>query len=227
VQTPTLALALFAGLISFLSPCVLPLLPSYLGVLGGQGKAPLPRALGFVAGFSLIFIALGAAASTLGAALRSQMFWLVPASGLLIVFFGLFMLGILRIPALMRDFRFDLSRASQYGPVALGAAFGFGWSACIGPVLGPILTIAATSGRLSEGVLLLFCYTLGLAIPFLLTAVFWQRVNLRFLSRFSLTLERIGGVVLILFGVLIFTGQATLLSSWFQSVLPEWWGRAL
>lgn len=227
MQTPTLVLALFAGLISFLSPCVLPLLPSYLGVLGGQGKAPFARALGFVAGFGLVFMALGAAASTLGAALRSQMFWLVPASGLLIVFFGLFMLGILKIPALMRDFRFDLARASQYGPVALGAAFGFGWSACIGPTLGPILTIAATSGRLSEGVLLLFCYTLGLAIPFLLVAVFWQRVNLRFLGRYSLTLERTGGVVLILFGTLIFTGQATLLSSLFQSVLPEWWGKVL
>ena len=227
MQTPTLVLALFAGLISFLSPCVLPLLPSYLGVLGGQGKAPFARALGFVAGFGLVFMALGAAASTLGAALRSQMFWLVPASGLLIVFFGLFMLGILKIPALMRDFRFDLARASQYGPVALGAAFGFGWSACIGPTLGPILTIAATSGRLSEGVLLLFCYTLGLAIPFLLVAVFWQRVNLRFLGRYSLTLERTGGAVLILFGTLIFTGQATLLSSLFQSVLPEWWGKIL
>lgn len=227
MQTPTLVLALFAGLISFLSPCVLPLLPSYLGVLGGQGKAPFARALGFVAGFGLVFMALGAAASTLGAALRSQMFWLVPASGLLIVFFGLFMLGILKIPALMRDFRFDLARASQYGPVALGAAFGFGWSACIGPTLGPILTIAATSGRLSEGVLLLFCYTLGLAIPFLLVAVFWQRVNLRFLGRYSLTLERTGGAVLILFGTLIFTGQATLLSSLFQSVLPEWWGKVL
>ena len=227
MQTPTLVLALFAGLISFLSPCVLPLLPSYLGVLGGQGKAPFARALGFVAGFGLVFMALGAAASTLGAALRSQMFWLVPASGLLIVFFGLFMLGILKIPALMRDCRFDLARASQYGPVALGAAFGFGWSACIGPTLGPILTIAATSGRLSEGVLLLFCYTLGLAIPFLLVAVFWQRVNLRFLGRYSLTLERTGGAVLILFGTLIFTGQATLLSSLFQSVLPEWWGKVL
>ncbi len=227
MQTPTLALALFAGLISFLSPCVLPLLPSYLGVLGGQGKAPFSRALGFVAGFGLVFMALGAAASTLGALLRSQMVWLVPASGLLIVFFGLFMLGLLKIPALMRDFRFDLSRASNYGPVALGAAFGFGWSACIGPVLGPILTVAATSGRLQEGVLLLFSYTLGLAIPFLLVALFWQRVNLRFLGRFSVALERIGGGVLIIFGILIFTGQATVLSSLFQSVLPAWWSKAL
>ena len=227
MQTPTLALALFAGLISFLSPCVLPLLPSYLGVLGGQGKAPLPRALGFVAGFGLVFVALGAAASSLGALLRSQMVWLVPASGLLIVFFGLFMLGVLRVPALMRDLRFDLARASNYGPVALGAAFGFGWSACIGPVLGPILTIAATSGRLQEGVLLLLCYTLGLAIPFLLVAAFWQRVNLRFLGRYSVTLERIGGAVLVIFGLLIFTGQATVLSSLFQSVLPAWWGQAL
>lgn len=219
--TTSLGVALFGGLVSFLSPCVLPLLPSYLGVLGG-GQSPFKRALGFVLGFSLIFIMMGAGASLIGQFLNANRDWLNTLSGLLICFFGLVMLGIIRIPALMGDYRMGLGQASQYGPVALGAAFGLGWSPCIGPVLGGILTLATQGGSLKTGVLLLATYALGLAIPFLVAALFWQRLNVRNLTRYTPYIEKIGGVVLLVLGVLILTGKFTELSRFFLNVMPDW-----
>jgi cytochrome c-type biogenesis protein len=225
-DAPTLTLALFAGLISFLSPCVLPLVPSYLGVLGG-GQATWKRALGFVTGFSLIFIATGAGASLLGKMLKSQMVWLEPASGVLIVLFGIFMLGIFKPTFLMQERRLDLLKASSYGSAALGAAFAIGWTPCIGPIYGSILSIAASRGQLLEGVALLGAYALGLALPFFLAAWVWDRWGLRRLTRYSGTLERIGGVLLIVVGLLIVTGQFTELSRVFSNLLPDWWKSVL
>ncbi len=218
-SVPSLTIAFLAGLISFLSPCVLPLVPSYLGVIGG--KAPLGRAAGFILGFGLVFVALGATASGLGALLDSYRPLLSKLSGVVIIVFGLMMLGVIRPPALMRDTR-QLIAADQYGPVALGAAFAFGWSPCLGPVLGSILGLAASTQSLSQGVGLLLVYTLGLALPFALCALLWERLNLRRLNRYAATFERLGGALLLVLGLLMLSGRFALLSSWFYNVMPTW-----
>ncbi len=217
---PGLGLAFAAGLLSFLSPCVLPLVPSYLGVLGG-GRSPVARALGFIAGFALVFIALGATASYLGALLAPHKILLGRASAVVIVLFGLVMLGVIRAPFLMRDSR-NLQAAERYGAVALGAAFAFGWSPCLGPALGSILTLAASSASLPQGVGLLSMYTLGLAVPFFVAALLWRQLNLRSLSRLSPVFEKVGGAVLVVVGVLILTGEFTRLASFFYEVMPSW-----
>lgn len=216
---PSLTIAFLAGLLSFLSPCVLPLVPSYLGVLGG--KAPLGRALGFVLGFGLVFVALGATASSLGALLISYRPLLSRLAGLLICAFGLHMLGALRLPAMMRDTR-QLSQASHYGPVALGAAFAFGWSPCLGPVLGSILGLAANARSLPQGVGLLLVYTLGLALPFVISALAWDRLRLHRLNRYALTFEKLGGALLLLLGVIMLSGRFGALSGWFYNFFPGW-----
>lgn len=218
--SPTLLIAFAAGLLSFLSPCVLPLVPSYLGVIGGA-RAPLARALGFIAGFGLVFIALGATASTLGAVLAPHKILLGQVAGVLIIFFGLVMLGAVRPLLLMRDTR-ALADAGGYGPVALGAAFAFGWSPCLGPTLGSILGLAASSASLSSGVGLLAAYTLGLAAPFLLAALLWHRLNLRRLNRYAGIFEKVGGAILVAVGVLMVSGQFTRLATFFSQVMPAW-----
>ncbi|SMB92585.1 cytochrome c biogenesis CcdA family protein [Deinococcus hopiensis] len=217
---PPITVAFLAGLISFLSPCVLPLVPSYLGVMGGA-RAPMARALGFILGFGLVFIAFGATASGLGALLTTHKALLGRLSGVLIVFFGLVMLGVVRLPLLMRDTR-ALADAGGYGPVALGAAFAFGWSPCLGPTLGSILGLAASSASLKAGVGLLAVYTLGLAVPFLLAALLWHRVNLRRLNRYAGVFEKVGGAILVAVGLLMAAGQFTRLASLFYEVMPSW-----
>ncbi|WP_291426391.1 cytochrome c biogenesis CcdA family protein [Deinococcus sp.] len=217
---PTLTVAFIAGLLSFLSPCVLPLVPSYLGVIGGA-KAPMSRALGFILGFGLVFVALGATASTLGAVLAPHKFLLGQLAAALIIFFGLVMLEVIRLPFLMRDTR-QLADAGGYGPVALGAAFAFGWSPCLGPALGSILGLAASSASLGSGVSLLAAYTVGLAVPFLLAALLWDRLNLRRLNKYSGIFEKVGGAVLVVVGVMMLTGQFTRLASFFYQVMPQW-----
>ena len=121
----------------------------------------------------------------------------------------------------MRDTR-DLSGADRYGPVALGAAFAFGWSPCLGPALGSILGLAASTSSLTQGVWLLLTYTAGLAVPFLLTALLWDRINLRGLNRYAGIFEKVGGALLVVFGLLMVTGYFTLLSSFFYGLMPEW-----
>ncbi|MPY65527.1 cytochrome c biogenesis protein CcdA [Deinococcus sp. SDU3-2] len=217
---PSITVAFLAGLISFLSPCVLPLVPSYLGVIGGA-RAPLGRALGFILGFGLVFIALGATASTLGALLAPHKILLGQVAAVLIIFFGLVMLGVVRLPFLMRDTR-ALANAGGYGPVALGAAFAFGWSPCLGPALGSILGLAASTASLGTGVGLLAAYTVGLAVPFLVAALLWDRLNLRRLNRYAGVFEKVGGAVLVLVGVLMLTGQFTRLATFFYEVMPAW-----
>ncbi|EYB69836.1 cytochrome c biogenesis protein, transmembrane region [Deinococcus phoenicis] len=217
---PSVTVAFLAGLISFLSPCVLPLLPSYLGVIGGA-RAPVVRALGFILGFALVFIALGATASSLGALLAPHKILLGRVAAVLILFFGLVMLGVVRLPVLMRDTR-ALADAGGYGPVALGAAFAFGWSPCLGPALGSILGLAASSASLGTGVGLLAAYTLGLAVPFLLAALLWDRLNFRRLNRYAGIFEKVGGAILVLVGALMLTGQFTRLATFFYEVMPAW-----
>jgi cytochrome c-type biogenesis protein len=217
--------AFLAGLISFLSPCVLPLVPSYLAVLGGgTGKKPILGALLFVLGFTLVFVAFGAGASALGGLMRQNRDLLSQLGGGLIVLFGVVFLVKDRVPFLNQEYRADLGTASKFGLVALGAAFGAGWTPCIGPILGVILSIAGSSGSLSTGVGLLFIYSLGLAVPFVLAALAWDKLGSRFrlIGRYVGVIEKISGVLLIAAGLLLVSGNYAELGRYLQSITPQW-----
>ena len=217
--------AFFGGLISFLSPCVLPLVPSYLAVLGGgTGKSPVGGALLFILGFSITFIALGAGASSLGSLLLANKVLLAKTGGLLILVFGVIFLVKDRVPFLSREYRADLGGASRYGLVALGAAFAAGWTPCLGPILGVILSLAANSANVGIGVWYLAVYSLGLGIPFLLSAFAWRQVSSTFknIGRWIPTIEKASGVLLIVTGVLLLTGEFTRLNAILQPLTPDW-----
>lgn len=229
-MTPTLSLAFTAGILSFLSPCVLPLVPSYLAYVGGSGAAKrsilLRNAALFVVGFSSIFIALGASASALGSLLRSQREALTIGGGVLVIVFGLVLLGVIRLPLLMRDTRVQARHdaSTPVGAVLLGMAFAAGWTPCIGPVLGGILTLAGASGTLLEGVTMLAVYSAGLAVPFLLAALAldpFLRVSRRVRSWLP-WVERAAGGLLVIAGVLMVTGTYTRLNSWLLRFTPDW-----
>lgn len=231
--TVGLALAFTAGILSFLSPCVLPLIPSYITFITGMGfedvtrsrRTTLVHALLFVFGFSLIFVALGIGATALGSLLLAYRHWISRIGGVLVIVFGLYMLGVLRIGAMARDTRMHLSDKPMgyLGTVLVGIAFGAGWTPCIGPILGTILTFASTSDDLSQGMLLLGTYSLGLAVPFLLSAVAIER----FLGAFQKfrkhmgTVNRISGVLLIIVGVLMLTNWFTVLAGYLDSFTPD------
>lgn len=216
-----LCLAIVAGVVSFSSPCVLPLLPgyvSYVSRLEDRRTDATPRrpdlgAALFVAGFAAVFVAMGLTASAVGFLLRQHLDAVSRIGGVLVVVLGLAMTGLLRIPFLDREFRPGLRRFGG-GPgssLGLGAAFAFGWTPCVGPVLATILTIAASSGELGAGVLLLSGYALGLGIPFLLLAraVRRGRERLGWLRRNSRPIEIAGGLVLAATGVLMISGAWT------------------
>lgn len=232
----TLGVALMAGVLSFLSPCVLPLVPSYLSFVTGMSledlqegvdrRATLIHSLLFVAGFSLIFILLGASASFLGVFLKHYEEWIARIGGVVIIILGLHLVGIFRLTPLMRERRIHVNDkpAGYLGTVGVGAAFGAGWTPCIGPVLGAILTLAGTQETVWAGVGLLSVYSLGLAIPFLLSALALD-VFLKAFSRFRTLLpivEKISGVLLILLGLLLVTGSFTILSAYLVRFTPEW-----
>lgn len=225
--------AFAAGLLSFLSPCVLPLVPSYIGFLtgmtlpemSGRRRTALVHALLFVGGFSLIFILLGASATALGRALNYYQVWLQRIGGGLIILFGLLCLGVFRVGALTQERRLHLEHkpAGYLGSALAGIAFGAGWTPCIGPVLGGILGLAATSADVSRGMLLLAVYSAGLALPFLIAALaidsfleWFQRFR-----RFLPWVMRISGAMLVLVGVLLVTGEFTRLAGWLQSLTPD------
>jgi cytochrome c-type biogenesis protein len=227
-----LLVAFAAGLLSFLSPCVLPLVPSYVGFLTGMTLPELSdrrrvaalHALLFVAGFSLIFILLGASATALGSALKYYQHWIARIGGVLIILFGLVCLGVFRVGLLQQDRRVQFQRkpVGYLGSALVGMAFGAGWTPCIGPVLGGILSLAATSESVSRGMLLLGVYSAGLAVPFLIAAVavesfldWFQRFR-----RFLPWVMRVSGALLILVGVLMATGQFTRLAGWLQGLTP-------
>ncbi|SFJ20091.1 cytochrome c biogenesis CcdA family protein [Aerobium aerolatum] len=242
--------AIGAGALSFLSPCVLPLVPPYLCYMAGVsmddfrrdpglikqgdgtaavvGTAPrlalMTASVAFVLGFSTVFTALGAGASTIGGLLRMWQQELAMVAGVLIILMGLNFLGILRIPLLSREARFQPGGkpASAAAAYVMGLAFAFGWTPCIGPVLGPILTLAGGSATVSDGALLLAAYSLGLGIPFLLAALF-SGAFMRFLQRFRLHLgkvERIMGALLVIAGVLFLTGGIQAASFWLLETFP-------
>lgn len=177
-------IAFLGGLLSFLSPCVLPLAPGYLCYLAGVSledvneKGQMPRgplvisALGFVMGFSAVFMTLGASASVLNAWLAPNIDWMARVAGVFLILLGVLMMGWLKLPFLMREYRFSASRGGPVGSLTAGFAFGLGWTPCIGPILAGILTLAAQEQSLSEGVQLLAAYSAGLGLPFFLAALF-------------------------------------------------------
>jgi cytochrome c-type biogenesis protein len=231
--TPSFALAFVAGLLSFLSPCVLPLIPSYVGFLTGltleelevrRGTALL-HALWFVAGFSVIFIALGATASALGVLLLRSQVWIGRIGGVVVILFGLYLLGVLRPALLLRERKVQLARKplGYLGSAFVGITFGAAWTPCIGPILGAILTLAAAQASVGHGAALLIAYSAGLALPFVVTALALDRF-LAWFQRFRpylVWVERIAGGLLILLGVLLVTDRFTLLASWLQGLTPE------
>jgi cytochrome c-type biogenesis protein len=224
--------AFLAGIVSFLSPCVLPLVPGYVSLISGTGAAALEnkeqRVLGrvmvnslmFVLGFSIVFILLGAAATAVGQwtqAFRRELTYL---AGILIIVFGLHLTGILKIKWLYADKRMHnvQGSSSAWGTFAVGFAFAFGWTPCIGPILTTILTFAASEGTVAKGVLLLALYSAGLAVPFLLTSLGIDRF-LAFYTKFRRhlhTVEVVSGVLLIAIGVLVLTRKLTMLSGYFS-----------
>lgn len=226
--TPLLAVGF--GLLSFVSPCCLPLLPAYLGMIAGSAGstavagrrwALLQNGLGFVLGLSLVFALLGASASILGSLLLEKRVLLMQIGGVLIVLFGLQMLGLLRLSWLARTYlRIDpapfAGRGGVAGAFAVGAAFGIGWTPCIGLFLGSLLTIAAQEDTVAQGTLLLLFYGFGLGIPFLLAGLAADRALgwARGVREHMGLIERAGGALLVVMGILLFTGELTLINIW-------------
>ena len=233
--------AIGAGALSFLSPCVLPLVPPYLCYMAGvtvedfrggerTAKATSTRvalitaSVAFVLGFTTVFVALGAGASTIGGLLRQWQEQLAFVAGIIIIIMGLNFLGLFRIPLLSREARFQSEGrpASLLAAYIMGLAFAFGWTPCIGPVLGPILTIAGGRETVGEGALLLAAYSLGLGLPFLVAALF-SGAFMRFLGRFRVHLGRVEkaiGGLLVIAGVLFLTGGMQAISYWLLESFP-------
>jgi cytochrome c-type biogenesis protein len=228
-------IALSAGVLSFLSPCVLPLVPSYLSFVTGmsleelEGGADRSRtmvhAVLFVAGFTLVFVLLGASASFLGQFFRAYDIWVARIGGVIILLLGLHLTGVLRFTPLMREARVHVADqpVGRLGAVFVGMAFGAGWTPCIGPVLGGILTYAYVQDTFWSGVGLLFVYSMGLAVPFLLTALALDRFLLGFkrFRRFLPAVQVASGVLLIVLGILLITGSFTVLTSWLIQFTPD------
>jgi cytochrome c-type biogenesis protein len=228
-----LLVAFAAGLLSFLSPCVLPLVPSYIGFLtgmslpevGARRRVALTHAALFIAGFSLVFVLLGASATALGRALNHYQVWLQRIGGLLIIGFGLVCLGAIRFGWMGQERRVQLEvkPVGYLGSALVGMAFAAGWTPCIGPVLGGILGLAATSEDVSRGMLLLAVYSAGLAVPFLVAA--WAIESfLEWFQRFRRFLPwvmRASGALLVFVGALLVSGQFTRLAGWLQQLTPE------
>ena len=226
--------AFAAGAVSFLSPCVLPLVPGYVSYVAGRstagaerGSADAARTLGlslcFVMGFSTVFVLLGAGANALGGFLLEHRDWANLVGGVVVILFGLFTTGLVCLPWLERDVRWRAALLPGGDPVAaylLGVAFAFGWTPCIGPVLGAILTVSATSD--GGGVALLAVYSLGLGVPFVLAALFTGGFvsRLRAMRRLGRVLQLAAGGVMILMGLAMITGRLTEVAFWFLSTFP-------
>jgi cytochrome c-type biogenesis protein len=237
ISTSAIAAAFTAGTISFLSPCVLPLVPAYVSYIAGQSIADLtaPRALMarfqavalsacFVAGFTTIFVILGASATALGEALISYKYELNIVGGTIVIGFGLFTAGLLRPSWLQRDIRIGVTVPGGR-PIAtyiLGMAFAFGWTPCIGPMLGTILTVSAASATVAKGVTFLAIYSLGLGVPFLVAAAFTDGAfaKLKSIGRVGRILQLFAGGIMILMGVAMTTGYLSTFSFWLLEMFP-------
>ncbi|MDY0340112.1 MAG: cytochrome c biogenesis protein CcdA [Coriobacteriia bacterium] len=235
-ETASLFAALGAGFVTFLSPCVLPLIPGYIAFMTGMTTAELTAedrkvsailipSLLFVLGFSIVFVALGASASAVGSFMSQYSSILEKVAGIVIMLLGFFMLGIIKVPWLYGEARFEMQKAKRFGGLAalvMGMAFAFGWSPCVGPVLGSILMMAA-GAEVGRGALLLAVYSLGLGVPFILVALLLGRVKplLNWLNRHSLIINRVAGVILMILGLLIMTGWIGPVVGWLSRFIPK------
>jgi cytochrome c-type biogenesis protein len=230
--TISLAIAFSAGLLSFLSPCVLPLIPSYvtfitglgLDVVGKARRTALTHGLLFVLGFTLIFLALGATATVLGRLLFAYRIWITRGGGLLLIVFGLYLAGVLRIGALDMERRVHLADKplGYLGTLLVGIAFGAGWTPCLGPVLGGILAYTSSVADLERGLLLLFAYSMGLGVPFIASALMVDRFLDWFqrIRRHLGLVNRVAGILMITVGVLLLTGAFTTMAGWLVDFTP-------
>jgi cytochrome c-type biogenesis protein len=243
-QSVGVLVAFSAGLFSFLSPCVLPLFPSYLSFITGMSVADLSgeltadarrriliHALAFILGFSVVFVGLGASFSAAGQFLLDYRDWIRRVGGVLIVLFGLYIAGLLKIAFFGRTQQWQLREkpAGYLGSLAVGITFAIGWTPCVGPILGAILSLAGTAETVERGIGLLVAYSAGLGMPFLLSALAlgtFLRVFKRY-RPFIPTVERAAGVLLIVVGVLVYTNYYVVLNSWAISLTPEWLLRRL
>ncbi len=230
--------AFLAGLLSFLSPCVLPLVPPYLCFVAGvsldeltahdsgaQGRRVMLTALAFVLGFTSIFVALGASASAIGQFVSEYFGALSIVAGIVIILMGLHFLGVLRVPVLYREARFHVARrpTGPLGAFVIGLTFAFGWTPCVGPVLAAILFVAGSADSVARGTALLTVYGLGIGLPFLLAALFagpFMRLAARF-RRYIGAVEKVIGVALVVTGVLFMTGTMSTLSYWLLEAFPD------
>lgn len=231
---PALMVALVAGLLSFLSPCVLPIVPPYLAYMSGismrelsesRGVSPATvPALFFVMGLSTVFLFLGFTASSLGRIFTANRDTFQQIAGVIVIVMGLHFLGLFRIGFLMREARLDAGDrgGSAFGAYVLGLAFAFGWTPCIGPILGMIISLAASEGSVARGTALLAAYAIGLGLPFLLAAIFITR-SVGLMNRIKPWLgavEKAMGVLLVLVGLALLTGALSRFSFWLLEVFP-------
>jgi cytochrome c-type biogenesis protein len=233
---PAIAVALAAGFLSFLSPCVLPIVPPYLAYMGGVSVSDMQsadrksrnRALGasifFVLGLSTVFLLLGFTASAFGRFFLSNQDWFVSIAGVIIMIFGAHFVGVFRIGFMDREMRVDAGDrgGSAFGAYVLGLAFAFGWTPCIGPILGAILSLAASEGDVTRGTTLLAAYAVGLGVPFILVAAYFPRLSglMAWMRRHMERIERVMGLLLWTVGLLMLTGAFTDFSWWLNEQFP-------
>lgn len=232
---PAMMIALGAGLLSFLSPCVLPVVAPYLAYMGGVSVSELQdekggrgrvilAALFFVLGLSTVFLFLGLGFSALGRALAEARYWLSFGAGAVVLIFGLHFLHVFRIPFLDREARLDAGDqgGSAFGAYLLGLAFAFGWTPCLGPILAAITSVVIAQGDIGRGVLLLGLYSVGLGLPFLAAAAFFPRLKgtIAWMKRHMGTIEKISGGLLVVIGLLMLTGNFSRISNWLLNTFP-------
>jgi len=223
-MTTTLPIAFLAGLISFLSPCVLPLIPGYISYISGTSLDKIKerkknliifKTFFFTLGFSFVFISLGSTASYIGKIFLTNSNTLRIAAGIIIIIFSLQILGIINLNFMNKDIRFFTDKYSNNltFPFVVGAAFGFGWTPCIGPILGSIISLAALEENIGQGVLLLSSYSLGLAVPFIISGIILDKFLLfsKNLKKYMPIIMKIGGIILLLTGFAILTNQLQVL----------------
>lgn len=232
---PALLIAFSAGILSFLSPCVLPVVPPYLAYMGGvsvsemeddrgaRGRALL-AAMFFMLGLSTVFLILGAGASALGRTLLGYQSYLQMGAGVVVIIFGLHFLGLFRLSFLDREMRVDAGDqgGSAFGAYFLGLAFAFGWTPCLGPILSAILSLATGTGDVGKGAILLGVYAIGLGVPFLLVAAFFPQMKrpMAWMKRNMGIIEKVSGTLLVVVGLVMATGFLTVFAYWLLEALP-------